>query len=64
MRMMSRLSPSLIPFLIACGGTDNPPSVPPAIAISQLTSKSISLPGATLPISYDYLAIDRSLGRV
>ncbi len=36
----------------------------PATAVAQLTSKSIPLPGVAPPISYDYLAVDRALGRV
>jgi hypothetical protein len=36
----------------------------PAAAVVQLASKSVPLPGVTPPISYDYLAVDRTLGRV
>lgn len=88
-----RLSLSLLPLLMACGGNESPPPTPPVppaasaapisvsavatadastpvdagaapAAVAQLVSKSIPLPGAILPIAYDYLAVDRALGRV
>src|SRR5512140_2621564 len=39
-----------------------PAAAPPGPA--QLTAKALPLPGATAPVSVDYLAIDRARGRV
>ena len=40
------------------------PAAVSAPAVAQLTSKAVPIPGATAPISFDYLVADRAAGRV
>ncbi len=50
------------PIAKAPDAVDAGPPAPPAPP--QLTATSLALPGATAPVSVDYLAIDRARGRV
>ena len=49
---------------IATASSDAIDAGPPAAPQLHFTSKPVALPGATGPVSLDYLACDRSAGRV
>jgi hypothetical protein len=60
--------PAEPPITVVDASTPPPPPPPapepPAVPKLHLTSKPIPLPGATGPVSLDYLAVDRKAGRV
>jgi hypothetical protein len=50
---------SLPPVAVDAGASAPPPTAP-----AQLASTAVAIPGATSPVSFDYLSIDRAKGRV
>jgi DNA-binding beta-propeller fold protein YncE len=64
-RSLSRLAPLALVGSFACGAASEPPAqVAPAPSPPRLTSTAVAIPGATSPLSFDYLSIDRDAGRV
>ncbi len=63
----SASAPAPVPSAPACRrrrrGAAVPDPAPPAPAAAHLVSTSVAIPGATSPLAYDYLAVDRAAGR-